>query len=122
MRRLTAAYSMYYNLKYGRTGSLFEGRFKAEHVNNDNYYKYLFSYIHLNPIKLIQKDWREIGIKDFNEARKFLESYKYSSLSNYFSGVPYAGILNTNEFLSRLEPGTDLSKEIFTWLNFRTIE
>ena len=53
MQKLSTAYSMYYNKKYNRTGSLFEGKFKAQHLNKDSYLKYIFSYIHLNPIKLI---------------------------------------------------------------------
>ena len=48
MRKLATGYSMYFNKKHHRTGSLFEGRFKSEHVDSDNYLKYLFSYIHLN--------------------------------------------------------------------------
>ena len=64
MRKLATGYSMYFNKKHHRTGSLFEGRFKSEHVNNDNHLKYLFSYIHLNPVKLIQSKWQQEGIKD----------------------------------------------------------
>src|SRR3989344_4623952 len=52
MKKLLTAYVMYFNKKYERTGSLFEGKFKSEPVREDNYLKYLFSYIHLNPIKL----------------------------------------------------------------------
>ncbi len=54
MQKLTTAYAMYYNEKYKRTGSLFEGKFKSEHIEDDKYLKYIFSYIHLNPIKLIE--------------------------------------------------------------------
>src|SRR3989344_1004827 len=51
MQKLSTAYVMYYNLKYKRSGALFEGKFKAEHLGTDRYLKYIFSYIHLNPIK-----------------------------------------------------------------------
>jgi putative transposase len=122
MKRLTVSYSKYYNYKYSKIGSLFEGSFKAEHVNNDNYFKYLFSYIHLNPVKLIQKDWKEIGIKDFNATKKFLQEYRHSSFLDYFStSVPYGGIVDKHAFLSKIPTNTDLSKEIFDWLNFKTI-
>ena len=122
LKRIGAAYTMYYNRKYNRTGSLFEGTFKAEHVSNDNYFKYLFSYIHLNPIKIIQKDWKEIGINNFQEAKKFLENYKHSSFGDYFTSPGEAGgIINKQSFLSKLPADTDLNKEIFDWLKFRTI-
>ncbi len=42
MHRLSTAYTMYFNIKNNRTGSLFEGVFKAQHVNTDEYLKYLF--------------------------------------------------------------------------------
>src|SRR3989344_52802 len=67
MQKLITAYVMYYNKKYKRSGGLFEGKFKAEHTDTDRYLKYLFSYIHLNPIKLIESKWKENGIK-----RKYL--------------------------------------------------
>ena len=44
MSKLLTSYSMYFNRKYKRTGGLFEGRFKAKHVNSDEYLKYLAKY------------------------------------------------------------------------------
>jgi REP element-mobilizing transposase RayT len=126
MKRLTSAYSKYYNYKYNRTGSLFEGKFKAEHVADSNYFKYLFSYIHLNPIKLIQSNWREVGIKDLKKINEFLNEYKYSSFRDYFQSPRKAGgiekIVSIGSFLDKIPEDTDLSKEIFDWLNFKTIQ
>ena len=48
MQKLSTAYAMYFNKKNIRTGSIFEGKFKAEHLNNDIYLKYIFSYIHMS--------------------------------------------------------------------------
>lgn len=84
MRKLSTAYVMYFNKKYGRSGSLFEGKFKSRHIGEENYFNYIFSYVHLNPIKLIQKDWKEKGIIDKNKAKDFLEKYEYSSFQDYF--------------------------------------
>jgi len=64
MKKLGTSYSMYFNKKNERSGALFQGRFKAEMASDDVYLKYLFSYIHLNPIKLIQSDWKEKGLND----------------------------------------------------------
>ena len=58
MQKLLTAYTMYFNKKNERTGPLFSGMFKATHANEDEYLKYLFSYIHLNPIKLIEPLWK----------------------------------------------------------------
>ncbi len=87
MRRLSTAYVMYFNNKYQRTGSLFEGKFKSKHVGKDNYFNYLFSYIHLNPIKLIQKDWKEIGIYNISRALDYLKNFSYSSFPDYFNRI-----------------------------------
>lgn len=83
MQKLLTSYSMYFNIKYQRTGRLFEGTFKAKHVKNDNNLKYLFAYIHLNPIKIIQSDWKENGIKNLSSAKKYLNTYVNSSYNEY---------------------------------------
>ncbi len=57
MQKISTAYTMYYNKKHNHSGGMYEGKFKAEHCNTDNYLKYMFSYIHLNPLKLIDKNW-----------------------------------------------------------------
>ncbi len=85
MQKLITAYVMYFNKKYNRTGFLFEGKFKAKHANKDEYLKYLFSYIHLNPIKIIDPKWQEEGIKSIAHAKEFLLEYKYSSYLDYIS-------------------------------------
>jgi putative transposase len=83
MRKLSTAYVMYFNKKYNRTGGLFEGKFKSKYIDKENYFQYIFSYIHLNPVKLIQPDWKEKGIKNKKVAKEFLRNYKYSSLIDF---------------------------------------
>jgi len=83
MQKLITAYVMYFNKKYQRTGSLFEGKFKAEHAGSDRYLKYLFSYIHLNPIKLVEPKWKEKGIQNKSKVLKYLEEYQHSSCLEY---------------------------------------
>ncbi len=83
MQKLATGYTMYFNIRRQRTGALFQGRFKVRNVNEDLYLKYLFSYIHLNPVKLIEPKWKEDGIKNRGRAKKFLDAYPYSSFSDY---------------------------------------
>ena len=83
MRKLSTSYASYFNAKYKRTGGLFEGGFKAKHVTKDGVAKYLFSYIHLNPIKLIDPAWKEQGVKDVKKAAGFLGEYRWSSYLDY---------------------------------------
>jgi len=46
---LLLRYSMYFNKKYKRVGPVFQGRFKAILIENENYLLHLSRYIHLNP-------------------------------------------------------------------------
>lgn len=99
MQKLTTGYSMYFNRKHDRVGPLFQSRFKAEHVDEDGYLKYLFAYIHLNPIKLIEPTWKEEGINDIDRAKQFLKNYKYSSYQDYTNKIREESlILDKNEF------------------------
>ena len=49
MRSLSTRYSQYFNKKYKRVGPLFQGRYKAVLVKNEEYLLHLSRYIHLNP-------------------------------------------------------------------------
>lgn len=121
MKKITTGYSMYFNNKYDRTGILFEGRFKAELADSDQYLKYLFSYIHLNPIKLIQSSWKEEGIKNPKVAMKYLDEYTYSSYSDYDSKIRLENkILNREAFPEYFKSSGDFRAEILEWINYNT--
>ncbi len=118
IQKLSTAYAMYYNIKYSRTGSLFEGKFKSEHVDNDVYLKYLFSYIHLNPIKLIDKDWKKEGIKNKTNATVFLHTYQYSSYLDFLGKNRVQNkIINIKPFPNYFPNSKYFIKEIFDWIN-----
>ncbi len=112
MQKLSTGYSMYFNAKHNRTGSLYEGRFKAEHANDDRYLKYLFAYIHLNPVKLFQNDWRDVGLHDVAGAQVFLDSYPYSSYIDNKIDRPESAILNRESYPDYFATKTDLDKEM----------
>ena len=70
-RRIGARFVLWYNTKYGRTGHLFQDRYKSEPVDSDSYYLTVMRYIHQNPVKA--------GICTAPE------EYRYSSYPNYFT-------------------------------------
>ena len=120
MRKLSTAYAKYFNAKYGRKGSLFEGKFKSVHIKTDNQAKYLFSYIHLNPVKLIEAKWKEEGIKDIKKAIEFINSYKWSSYKDHISEKRREfKILDLDNFPKYFSNMKDFNKEIFTWLKHK---
>ncbi len=123
MHRVLTSYAKYFNAKYNRTGSLFEGKFKSVHMIKDNQARYLFSYIHLNPLKLIDSKWKEHGIKNVKKAINFLDSYKWSSYADYLEVIrPENKIINRIDFLNYFETKRDFQKEIFEWIKIKQKE
>jgi len=123
MSKLGTGYSMYFNKKYERTGALFQGKFKAEHANSDEYLKYLYAYIHLNPVKLIDPQWKERGSKDAAKSFDFAASFAYSSLPDYLGQVrPENAILNPSPFPEYFATAADMKSELFEWLTFTEVD
>lgn len=120
MEKLGTGYSMYFNKRSKRTGFLFEGNFKAEHVDRDEYLKYLYSYIHLNPVKLIDPDWKEKGISNLSKAKKYLSEYQYSSYPDY-TGVEREEqlILSPKEFPKYFDTLHEFNEFIQDWLKYK---
>ena len=79
MQRLGTGYTMYFNNKYKRNGTLFQGRFKAKHINNNEYLIPLSVYVNLNNrihqlggstsklVDLVKNSWEEYTNSDFHE-------------------------------------------------------
>jgi putative transposase len=123
MKKVATGYSMYFNNKYERTGSLFEGKFKSKWTSADNHLKYLFAYIHLNPVKLIEPGWKEEGIKDISKAYDFAVSYPYSSLAAHLSQVfpvkdGQESIIDTKPFPAFFSNNLDKRTDLFEWLAY----
>lgn len=115
MTKLLTGYSMYFNIKYHRTGKLFETHFKAQHASEDRYLKYLLAYIHLNPVKMHDpENWEKKIVPDTEEAKKFLGDYRFSSYQHYLgANRPENAILNRSAFPEYFQkPG-----EFSDWLN-----
>jgi putative transposase len=119
MQKVSTAYVMYYNKKYQRTGGLFEGKFKSQYVDSDRYLKYLFSYIHLNCLKLLNKNWREEGFHGTQKALDYLSKYRYSSYPSYLGVDKIQGkILNIKAFPKYFPNAKSLNEEILDWINY----
>ena len=77
-KRISVRFIYWYNIKYQRTGHLFQDRFKSEPVEDDVYFSTVLRYIHQNPVKA--------GIC------KKPEDYKYSSYREY---IEVADVVDT---------------------------
>src|SRR3989344_399621 len=119
MQKLMTAYTMYFNKKYNRTGSLFESKFKAQHANTDRYLKYLFSYIHLNPAKLVDPGWKEGVFNKKEKIKNFIKKYDYSSYLDYLLNVrSQSVILNRDAFPCYFRNKREFEREILEWFYF----
>jgi putative transposase len=119
MQKLMTGYTMYFNKKYHRTGTLFESRFRAKHLHTDEYVKYQYAYIHLNPIGTIDSGWKNKKIRNVAKARKIVRDYKYSSYRDC-SGVEREEncILNKEDFPVYFDSTRDFDSMLEEWLNF----
>lgn len=52
LQKLQQSHSLYFNIKYGREGALFESRFKAKEVAKEDYFFEIQKYIANNPFKV----------------------------------------------------------------------
>ncbi len=116
MRKLLTGYAMYFNLKHGRKGKLFDGAFKSINASDDRYLKYLYSYIHLNPAKLVDKDWKDNIKRDREKLLSFCLSYPYSSIIEY-KKANYR-IINSRPFPEYFSSFSDYINELTDWLQF----
>lgn len=114
-RKIFTSHASYFNKKNERTGTLFESRFKSKHVDNDAYFRHLFSYIHLNPLKFIDPHWKEkpLDTQTVREYAEFLESYSYSSYKDHAGEMrPERKILTMDALPDYFNPTLDV-KELF---------
>lgn len=100
MKKLNMGYARYFNEKYKRSGTLFQGRYKSVLVTNQAHFSYLPYYIHLNPLDLVTPEWRERSLKNFQKAWGFLNNYRWSSHLDYlgqknFPSVTQRGFLTS---------------------------
>lgn len=75
MAKFTNSYTKYFNTKRQRIGPLFQGIFKAVHVESDEQLVHLSRYIHLNPVTA------------FIVKPEELENYQWSSYPDYLKNL-----------------------------------
>jgi putative transposase len=109
MKKICGGYSMYFNIKYGHSGTLFQGPFKSNHVNTDAYFNWIFAYVHLNPVSLVESKWEEQKLINVARSQRFLDGYKYSSYADYYTGDrPERNILAYSDGKDYMEKREDI--------------
>lgn len=87
-RKINTGYANYFNARYERTGTLFQGRTKKVLIEHQAQFLYILHYIHLNPLDYLEGagDWRfrsKASIRDAEGALVHLATYRWSSFLDY---------------------------------------
>ena len=89
LQTIMTKYVVYFNKKYRRQGSLFQGRYRAVRISNEGQFTYITKYIHRNPMDLLPARSDLAGLSE----------YKYSSYGNYL-GLFKQSWVRTEDILS----------------------
>ncbi len=93
MLRLTGGYARYFNEKYQRNGSLFQGPFQAVQIADDHYLKHLSVYVNLNNLahQLPKKD---LALTRTSWEQYSPDTYHAATINKEFVPVQNAFILS----------------------------
>lgn len=116
MQKLGTGYTNYFNKKHDRVGGLFQGRFKAVHVDQQQHFDFLLYYIHLNPLDLMEPGWRNGEIKNYQKAIISLSSYRWSSHLDYLGKKNFPSVTQREFPLNVLGGGKNYKESIEKWL------
>lgn len=94
MHKVGTGYVKYFNQKYDRKGTIFEGKYKSILVSKEPHFYHLPYYIHFNPLDLKFKEWREGILKDSKRAMEYLENYRWSSHLDYLGKKNFPSVIN----------------------------
>jgi len=122
MQALQTSYTLYFNRRHGRTGHVFEQRYKAMLVDKDNYLLQVSRYIHLNPVeaRLAERpqDYPWSSYASYLEG-KGIAGLKAATVLAYFTGTMSRPIEQYREFVEAgpgervRNPAPEVRKQIF---------
>ncbi|MEX2144835.1 MAG: transposase [Candidatus Spechtbacterales bacterium] len=118
MRKM-GGYSTYFNKQNERVGPLFQGRYKAVTIENDNQLTTIFNYVHTNPIGLIESGWKDLKVKNKKKAIDYLYAYKWSSFHDYIGQPKYPHLLQKNFYLDIFGSEKECQQVVEDWINFK---
>lgn len=105
MRKLGTGMTNRFNTRYKETGKLFQGSYKARLIDNENYFRYLFVYLHIkNAFELYPGGFKQ-ALAHFDNAYDFAVQYPYSSFAHY--------VLKSNFNTKQLIRNDDLFRAAF---------
>lgn len=128
MHRLGTGYTKYFNERNSRSGSLFQGRFKANHIDSNEYLLHVSAYVNLNyKVHKLIKDhdlylssWDEYifpKATGFCKKEMTLGQFKSSARYKKFAEETLTSILERRELVATLElESSNLEAQLPSWL------
>ena len=101
MQRASCGHTKYFNIRYNKSGHLFQGPYKAVHIGNNDQLLYLSTYIHRNP-------------KELGEWKNKLEIYPWSSLRDYIGKNRWGALLQKNVIINQFKSVNEYKKFVST--------
>ena len=126
MHRVNNKYSKFYNYKNGRTGHVFENRYKGILVKDDKYLLSLLRYVHQNPVRAKMckrvKDYRW-GSDSYYRRNKRGEIVDIDFVLNMFSENRQEAIKAYGKFMDmeEMEEGSIFEEGLFIGENQKTL-
>lgn len=111
MQRLGTGYTKYFNNKHRRSGILFQGVFKAKHIDTNEYLLHLSAYVNLNNrvhqlgSEASKSSWDEYIGKQISFCKKEIIMEQFKNIAEYkdFSESSLKDILNRKQLAEELK-------------------
>ena len=116
MKKVNIGYAKYFNQKYKRKGTLFEGRYKSVLISREKHFLHLPYYIHANPLDLATPEWRKNQLTNYKKAKQFLESYRWSSHLDYLGKSNFSSVTKRDFLLEVFNGEKEYQKSFNDWL------
>lgn len=112
IRAICTNYVMYFNKKYDRVGTLFQGKYKGVLLDNDAYLLHLSRYIHLNPTKIGSDPKKSFSSYDYYLGRRHAAWLKPNEILNFFKSAQKTSLKDCLSYESFVDDYIVDSKEI----------
>jgi len=112
MQKMGTGYTNYFNKKYERVGSLFQGRFKAVMIDEDAHFLHIPHYLHSNPLNY-GSSTSIVG------QIEFLENYRWSSFPDYVGKKNFPSLTQRKFLLDFFGGEEQYKRKTIEWLKER---
>lgn len=106
MLKLSSGYTSYFNRKYERTGSLFQGVFKSVHIDSNEYLLHLSTYVNNNYFihGYGEKKWKFSSIGEYQQEKR-------SKISICDTRVILDQFNGANDYIDFMDKGADYFRD-----------